>query len=86
MTYNTTWTGAATNGLKRIDRQYQSRLIEAVVSLANDPRPHGAKKLEPKSMGLYSLRVGIHLRVLYSIDDPSRTVLILKVGNRENFY
>lgn len=86
MTYEIRWTHAATKRYARLDARAQERVLEAVNSLALNPRPHGAKKLEPKSAGVYALRVGIHLRVLYTIEDATRLILITDASTREGAY
>lgn len=86
MKYEIRWTHAATKRYARLDARAQVRVLEAVTSLAMNPRPHNAKKLEPKSAGIYALRVGIHFRVVYTIDDALRSILITDASTREGAY
>jgi len=53
-------------------------------SLADNPRPTGCEKLEAKE-GKYRVRQGSY-RVVYSIDDQQRLVIIIKIGHRREVY
>jgi mRNA interferase RelE/StbE len=48
-------------------------------ALALDPRPSGSKRLV--GTPLWRLRIG-DLRVIYEIDDKTRTIAIARVGRR----
>ena len=63
-------------------REYD-RLKTAILALSDNPRPHGSLKLTGRSG--WRLRSGDY-RVLYEINDLSRTVTILDVGNRRDVY
>ena len=86
MTYEIRWSKPALKRYSRIDARAQARVLEAVNSLATNPRPMASKKLEPKSAGVYAMRVGIHYRVTYMIDDPARLVTITDASTREGAY
>ena len=59
-------------------------LIEKIKSLATQPRPSGSEKLAGRS-NLYRVRQG-NYRVIYSVDDQSRVVDVVKVGHRRDVY
>ena len=59
------------------------RVCEAIRSLAGNPRPPGCRKLVGRDG--WRIRVGDY-RVIYQIDDPARTVLVLHVGHRRDIY
>jgi len=65
-----------------------SRVREAVLlkayALGRDPRPHGSLKLHG-APARYRIRVGDY-RIVYAIDDESRTVTVLDVGHRSQVY
>ena len=63
------------------DRQ---RLVARIEALAEDPRPAGGEKLAGHS-DRYRVRQGDY-RVVYSVDDAERVVLIVKVGHRREVY
>jgi len=75
---------AADRDMERLKRRIQrfnfERLRTAVRSLADDPRPHGVRKIEGAERA-YRIRVGDH-RVVYEIYDKERLVLILQVARR----
>lgn len=58
-------------------------VAEVVDNLAVDPRPPGSKKLTAQDG--YRIRRGKY-RILYTIDDKSRTVKIYRVGHRREVY
>jgi len=59
------------------------RVCDAIRSLAGNPRPPGCRKLVGREG--WRIRVGDY-RVIYQIDDPARTVLVLHVGHRRDIY
>jgi mRNA interferase RelE/StbE len=61
-----------------------TRLIEKVKSLATQPRPLGSEKLAGRP-NLYRVRQG-NYRVIYSVDDETRVVVVVKVGHRRDVY
>lgn len=65
----------------KADRQRPVARIEA---LAEDPRPPGCEKLARHS-GRYRARQG-DFRVVYSVDDAQRVILVVKVGHRREVY
>ncbi len=66
------------------DKLTLTRLIEKIKSLATQPRPSGAEKLAGRP-GLYRVRQG-NYRVIYSVDDQSHVVDVVKVGHRRDVY
>lgn len=70
--------------LRRIEPKTRERLRKAISGLADDPRPHGSKKLSGKR-ALYRIRVGRH-RVVYAIRDKLLLVLVVAVGPRRDVY
>ncbi|MFM7219742.1 MAG: type II toxin-antitoxin system RelE family toxin [Nodosilinea sp.] len=66
------------------DKATLTRLIEKVKSLATQPRPLGSEKLAGR-LNLYRVRHG-NYRVIYSVDDESRVVDVVKVGHRRDVY
>jgi len=58
-------------------------LIRAIQNLAQDPRPHGCKKL--KGRNGYRIRKGDY-RILYDIYDSILTIEVIALGNRKDVY
>lgn len=66
--------------LPRADCQ---RVVAKIRLLASEPRPHGCEKLSGAEK--YRIRQG-NYRILYEIDDSTRAVTIVKVGNGKEVY
>jgi mRNA interferase RelE/StbE len=66
------------------DKATLTRLIEKIKSLATLLRPSGPEKLAGRS-NLYRLRQD-NYRVIYSVDDQSLVVVVVKVGHRRDVY
>jgi mRNA interferase RelE/StbE len=70
---------AAQRQLRKLPPDATARARGPVLALALDPRPTGARPLVGSPF--WRLRVG-DLRIVYAIDDPARTVVILRVARR----
>ncbi|WP_461557140.1 type II toxin-antitoxin system RelE family toxin [Synechococcus sp.] len=66
------------------DKDTLLRLIERIKLLQVEPRPSGSEKLAGR-LSLYRVRQG-NYRVIYSVDDQSHVVDIIKVGHRRDVY
>lgn len=76
---------SAAKELEAVDgKRNRQRLVAAIASLADDPRPAGAEKLSG-TKDRYRIRVG-DWRVVYSIEDGILTVYVVKVGHRREVY
>ena len=64
----------------RIIRQDFECLRDAVRGLAEEPRPHGVRKIKGEER-TYRIRVGSY-RVVYEVYDNDNLVLILQVARR----
>jgi mRNA interferase RelE/StbE len=72
--------------LKEFDslpRKDLQRILVAIESLADDPRPPQSKKLS--GLEQYRLRQG-NYRILYSIKDDLLIVFVVAVGHRKEIY
>jgi len=67
----------------KLPARVKASLTKKILSLEDNPRPLGAKKL--KETDYYRIRVG-DFRAIYSIDDTKRTVKILSMGHRREIY
>ena len=65
---------------RRIRRQDFERLRVAIRGLADEPRPHGVRKIEGSERA-YRIRAGSY-RVVYEVYDGESLVLILRVVRR----
>lgn len=75
---------AAERDLKKLknNQQVLRSIRQAISELGDDPRPHGMEHLGGK---LYRVRDG-DFRIVYEIDDPSRTVDVTRVKDRKDVY
>lgn len=69
--------------MRGIPKEDARRVVSAMKSLANDPRPPGSKKLSGQER--YRLRQG-NYRILYEIEDDNLIVCVVRVGNRRDVY
>ncbi len=69
--------------LERIDSVPRSRIVEAIRSLADEPRPAGCKKLSGREG--WRIRVGDY-RVLYDIRDEVLLIVVVEIGHRREIY
>jgi mRNA interferase RelE/StbE len=70
--------------LDGLPRALYSRLMKAIVALADDPRPSGSLKME-SAEALYRIRVG-DWRIIYSIEDDVLVVVVVRIGQRKDVY
>ncbi|MFN0061391.1 MAG: type II toxin-antitoxin system RelE family toxin [Myxococcaceae bacterium] len=67
--------------LGKVDRE---RVIRHIRNLAENPRPSGCRQLSGYS-DVFRIRVGDY-RIIYTIEDRTVTVAILKIGHRREVY
>jgi mRNA interferase RelE/StbE len=54
-----------------------------IYALQEDPRPPGCRKLADHAA--WRVRIGDY-RIVYEIEDATRTVLVLRIGHRKEIY
>ncbi|MCH7712125.1 MAG: type II toxin-antitoxin system RelE/ParE family toxin [Chloroflexi bacterium] len=69
--------------LTQLSSENYDRVREAILSLAESPRPAGCLRLTGRDG--WRIRVGSY-RVVYEIDDSEQRVVILHVGHRRDVY
>lgn len=82
--YRVSLRSQARREVRNLDRQTLARISKAIDSLSANPRPLGCLKVKT-SEGRWRIRVG-DWRIGYEIDDAARTVMIVTVGHRREFY
>ncbi|MBE9187295.1 type II toxin-antitoxin system RelE/ParE family toxin [Microcoleus sp. LEGE 07076] len=70
--------------LRLVPVEICNRLDIRINALANDPRPAGCIKLKGQQ-NRWRIRVGDY-RVIYTINDTTFTIFILKVAHRREVY
>ena len=74
---------SAVKELEALPTKDRRKIITRIEELASAPRPHGCEKLS--GLEQYRVRQG-NYRVVYSIDDDARVVLVVKIGHRRDVY
>ena len=83
MAYRVKLKRSAEKELDALQTNVRDRIIKRLLALEDNPRPSGIKKLQGEES--YRLRVGDY-RLLYTVDDRVKKVLILAVGHRREVY
>lgn len=84
MTYAIEVLPAAERDLRKVHPQMRARIRGAVLKLAADPRPPGARALKDRP-GYLRVRVGDY-RIIYTIEDDVLRVIVVRVGHRRDVY
>lgn len=82
--YRVDFSRSAAKELRKIDKKWIPKLVEAAEALGTDPRPNGCKKLVG-SDHTYRIRVG-DFRIVYDIQDTALVVLVVRVRSRGGAY
>jgi mRNA interferase RelE/StbE len=83
MAYRVNLKQSAEKELERLQANIRIRIVKRLLDLEQNPRPSGIKRLQGEES--YRLRVGDY-RVLYTVDDRAKVILILAVGHRREVY
>jgi mRNA interferase RelE/StbE len=70
--------------LKALPAKVRNKTAEAIDKLEINPRPSGCKK-PTGSENRWRIRIGDY-RILYEIDDTTRSVVIFRVSHRKTAY
>ena len=81
--YEVRFRKSVSKDLDPIPKKDVQRIITAIGTLTDDPRPPGSRKLSGSEK--YRLRCGVY-RVLYEIQDDVLVVCVVKVGHRKDVY
>lgn len=68
---------------QRLPDSARNKIRDKILSLEENPRPYGAKKL--RETRYHRIRVG-DFRVIYIVHDAERRVKVLSVGHRREVY
>ncbi len=82
--YKIEFSRSAEKQLKKLPRGDQQRIVEAVLALADEPVPRGARKLAGYA-DVFRIRVGRY-RILYSVSSGTLVIIVLKIGHRKDVY
>lgn len=81
--YTLTFKKIAEKFLEKLSEPDYSYVKSAVLSLTENPRPFGYKKL--KGVEAYRIRVG-NYRIIYEIQDDLLIIEVINIGHRKNVY
>lgn len=82
--YQINFKRSAQKELLAIAPVYQTKIIMAIDSLAENPRPDGVKKLKLNT-DAWRIRIGDY-RVIYVVEDTIKIIEIQAVGHRRDIY
>jgi mRNA interferase RelE/StbE len=82
--YSIEWKASAAKELRKLPKPIISMILQAIVNLAEVPRPDGVRKLTG-SQNAYRIRLGEY-RVIYNIFDKRLVVEIVRVRDRKDAY
>jgi mRNA interferase RelE/StbE len=84
-TYTVQLKPAAERNLKKIkDKAVLRRIAKAIEGLQTNPKPTAVKALQGND-SIFRIRVGDY-RILYTIEDRARVVLVIRIGHRREIY
>jgi mRNA interferase RelE/StbE len=75
---------SAKKELEAISSPFFEKVEERMLSLGNDARPPGCKKMRDGE-GIWRVRCG-NYRIIYEINDTANIVTIQRVGHRREIY
>jgi mRNA interferase RelE/StbE len=84
MAYRVEVKASAVKEIAALPKRDQRRVVSAIDALADDPRPHGVRKLAG-SENVYRVRVGDY-RIVYQVFDDVLIVHVVRVGHRRDVY
>lgn len=84
MAYTVLLRPAAERDSQKLPATIRSRVVTTLFALEQNPRPQGVVKLAG-SPDRWRIRVGDY-RILFEIDDPAQTVLVLRIAHRRDVY
>ena len=73
----------AKKSLCRLPANIQTRIARSMLALAENPRPSGVVKLSGREG--WRIRIGDY-RVIFTIDDAKKEVVIYAIGHRREIY
>jgi mRNA interferase RelE/StbE len=83
--YKIEFVPSALRQFKKFPPSVRTQVQIAIDGLAEEPRPHGYKKLHGKLKEFYRIDTG-NYRVVYEIHDKVLIVVVVKVGDRRDVY
>jgi len=73
----------AEKALEKIDNRYKPRILEAIISIRQDP--YIGKRLDGQRKDEWSYRVWPY-RIIYQIYKDTLLILVIRIGHRQGVY
>ena len=84
MSYKVELTHKAAKETEALGDEEHDHVLDAFEELKHNPRPRGVRKLQNRDND-WRIKVG-RLRIIYSIDDEKKLVIIRRVAHRKDVY
>ena len=84
MAYRILYKNSVEKDLKKLDRTIIHTILSRIESTLSE-NPYFGSKLSGYSPDSYRLRIGIY-RIIFNIEEETKTVIILKIGHRKEVY
>jgi mRNA interferase RelE/StbE len=84
-TYDIVISKRAAKDIKKLPKDDQRKVVLALDALAENPRPRGVEKLK-SNPAFWRICIGHDKRMIYTIDDKERLVLVALVRFRKDAY
>lgn len=81
--YSVSLTKRAERERRKLPEDVRNRVEEALLRLAEEPRPLGCRKLQNSNE--WRIRVGEY-RIRYEIDDENRSITVTRIAHRREVY
>ncbi len=81
--YSVVFRKSVARDLRPIPKRDVRRILAAIDSLCEDPRPADSERLSGQER--YRLRQGVY-RIVYEIEDEKVSVVVVKIGHRKDVY
>lgn len=81
--YSIFLTPRAARDYRKLPKEVQERISQALEKLRENPRPHGCEKV--KGFDGWRIRIGDY-HVIFKIDDENKTVTVTRIGHRKDVY
>jgi len=84
MAHSVEFKNSARKSIAALPEDIKIRVISAVMSLADNPRPSGCKKVRSLDSA-YRIRVGDY-RIIYEVYDTALIVIVIRIAHRREVY
>ncbi len=84
MTYQIQFTTAAARQVQKLPGRARAKVLAVIATLADDPRPHGSRKLTGED-DAWRVRVGGY-RVIYDVADTLLEITVVRAAHRREVY